>query len=177
MDDILIWASTLSDLEHRLCAILERCERLHVTLSRSKFQIDKRLKFAGCVVSDEGVQPNPDRISSLASSPVPMDHIGAKSFLGLSNQLAFFVPDYQHHTVALCQLTGKECPFLWLPKHQLEFDTLKKILSGPLVVKHFDSSKNIILLTDVSRLHGLGYALGHIDLNGSGKKHFFFQSC
>ena len=29
---------------------------------RSKFQIGKSLKFAGCLVSDKGVQPDPDRL-------------------------------------------------------------------------------------------------------------------
>ena len=55
--------------------------------------------------------------------------------------------------------------------------TLKKILSGNLVVRHFDPSKNIILLTDASRLHGLGYALGHIDVNLTGSKHFKIVHC
>ena len=87
------------------------------------------------------------------------------------------MPDYQHHTVALRQVTGKGRTFLWLPEHQLEIDILKKILSGPLVLKHFDSSKDVILLTDASRLHGLGYALGHIELDGSGKKHFKIVHC
>ena len=128
-------------------------------------------------MSDEGVRPDPDRISALSDFPVPTDQTGVLLFLGLCNQLAFFVPDYQHHTVALQQLTGKSRPFLWLPKHQHEFDTLKRILSGDLVVRHFDPSKNIILLTDASRLHGLGYALGHIDIDNTGSKHFMIVHC
>ena len=49
VDDILIWASTLSDLEHHLCTILECCEKLHITLSRSKFQIGKSLKLLASI--------------------------------------------------------------------------------------------------------------------------------
>ena len=89
------------------------------------------------MVSDKGVQPDPDRTSSLSQFPIPTDQTGVRSFLGLCNQLAFFVPDYQQHTVALRQLTGKGCPFLWLPEHQHEFDTLKRILTCDLVVQHF----------------------------------------
>ena len=110
-----------------------------MTLSLSKFHIDNTLKFAGCVISDKGVFPDPDRISALSKFPVPNDQTGVRSFLGLYNQLAFFVPDFQHHTVSLRQLTGKGCSFIWLPEHQVEFDNLKKILSGNLVVQHFDS--------------------------------------
>ena len=70
-------------------------------------------------------------------SPTPTDQTSVRSFLGLCNQLAFFVPDYQHHTVLLCQLTGKGHTFLWLPEHQVEFDKLKSILSSNPVVRHF----------------------------------------
>ena len=91
----------LSDLENRLNDVLKRCERLHITLSHSKFQIDKSLKFAGCIVSDEEVKPDPDRVSALSNFPVPTDQTGVRFFLGLCNQLAFFVPYHQHHTVAL----------------------------------------------------------------------------
>ena len=97
VDDILIWAPNPQDLE----------ERLHVTLSRSKFQIATSLTFAGCIVSNNGVQPDPSRISSVADFPVPRDQTGVRLFWGLYNQLAFFIPDYQQHTVALRQLTGK----------------------------------------------------------------------
>ena len=139
VDDILVWATTPSELESRLTSILQRCEKLHVTLSLSKFHIDNILKFAGCVISDKGVFPDPDRLSALSKFPVPSDQTSVRSFLGLCNQLAFFIPDFQHHTVSLRQLTGKGRSFIWLPEHQVEFDNLKKILSGNLVVQHFDS--------------------------------------
>ena len=90
VDDILIWAPSLQDLEERLHSVLRRCSDLHITLFKSKFQIANSLKFAGCVVSDKGVQPDPDRISYLTNFPTPTDQIGVRSFLGLCNQLAFF---------------------------------------------------------------------------------------
>ena len=117
VDDILIWAPTPGDLEERLHAVVKRCEQLHVTLSRSKFQIASTLNFAGCIVSDKEVQPDPSRISSLTDFPVPRDQTGVRSFLGLCNQLTFFIPNYQQHTVSLRQLTGKGRPFIWLPEH------------------------------------------------------------
>ena len=87
--------------------------------------IDTKLKFTGCVVSQEGVQPDPNCVASLVNFPVPTDQTNVCSFLGLCNQLAFFVPDYEHQTVSLRQLTGKGCTFLWLHKHQVMFDKLK----------------------------------------------------
>ena len=100
-----------------------------------------------------------------------------RSFLGLCNQLAFFNPDYQHHTVSLRQLTGKGRFFIWLPEQQVEFDTLKSILLGNLVVRHFNKDKPVYLLTDAFRLFGLGYALGHLELDSSGKEVFKIVKC
>ena len=71
VNDILIWAPTPGDLEERLRAVVKRCEQLHVTISRSKFQIASTLNFAGCIVSDKGVQPDLSRISSLTDFPIP----------------------------------------------------------------------------------------------------------
>ena len=68
VDNILIWASNPSELESRINQVVQWCEDLHVTLSRSKFYIDSTLKFAGCVVSASGVTPDPDRIFLLWQS-------------------------------------------------------------------------------------------------------------
>ena len=37
VDDILIWAVSPSELENRISQVVQRCEDLHVTLSKSKF--------------------------------------------------------------------------------------------------------------------------------------------
>ena len=87
------------------------------------------------------------------------------------------MPDYQHHTVSLRQLTGKGHSFLLLPEHQVEFDKLKSILSSSLVVQYFDHTKPVYLLTEASRLLGLGYALGHMEKDNDGKETFKIVHC
>ena len=139
--------------------------------------MDTCLNFAGCVVSHCGVKPDPARISALSNFPVPTDQTSVRSFLGLCNQLAFFIPDFQHHTAAMRQLTGKGRSFLWLPEHQVEFDKLKTILSSDLIVRHFDHKQHVYLLTDASRLYGLGYTLGHIERDSAGKDIFKIVHC
>lgn len=44
-------------------------------------------------------------------------------------------------------------------------------------MRHFDSTKEVVFLTDASWLFGLGYALGYIELNGSGKNFFLIVHC
>ena len=61
---------------------------------------------------------------------------------------------------------------MWPPEHQVEFDKLKTILTSDMIVRHFDLTKDAVLLTDASRLFGLGYALGHLETDYTGKKNF-----
>ena len=98
VNDIPFWASAPTELESRLNEVVKRCADLHVTLSLSKFQFDTTLNFAGCLVSASGVKLDPSRLSALSNFPTPTDQTSVCSFLGLRNQLAFFVPDLQHHT-------------------------------------------------------------------------------
>ena len=145
-----------------------------MTLSRSKFQIATKLKFACCVVSQEGVQPDPDRVTSLANFPVPQDQTGVRSSLASATSYFFSFP-ITSIIRCLYELIGKERTFLWLPEHQ--FDRIKTILTSDLIVRHFDSLKEVIFLTDTSGLFGLGHVLGHIELDGSGKKSFKIVHC
>jgi hypothetical protein len=110
----------------------------------------------------------PTRISTARQVPLRFqdqghkDTTGVRAFLGLANQLSGFVPDYAHMTVKLRGLTGKNSSFLWLDDLQSEFDKIKDLLTGNLVVTSFDPNREPILLTDASRLHGLSFALGHM---------------
>ena len=52
----------------------------------------------------------------------------------------------------------KKC-LLWLDTHKNEFRKLKEMLTSDLLVKTFDPKLPTMLLTDESRLNGLGHAL------------------
>ena len=82
-----------------------------------------------------------------------------RSFLGLANQLGIFIPDLAHLTTELGQLLKKNVAYLWLPEHEKAFTQIKEMLTSPMLIKPFDVDKSSELLTDASRLFGLGFAL------------------
>ena len=88
----------------RLEFIAERCKTHRVVLSKKKCVIGTTLPFAGYIISDHGVKPDPERVIALRKFPTPKDTTGVKSFMGLANQLAFFVPDFAHNTRGLREL-------------------------------------------------------------------------
>ena len=76
----------------------------------------------------------------------------------MANQLPFFLPDYSHMSVQMRKLTGKGVQWQWLPEHEVEFAKLKNVLAGKLVVQPYDPEVPVTILTDASRLFGLGFA-------------------
>ena len=110
-------------------------------------------------MSSLGIKPDPDLLASISDFPVPTDRRHVRSFLGLAVQLGNFLPDLAHNTTLLRKLTSEKNAFLWLDSHQQQFQSLKKILTSPMLVKPFDPTLDTFLVTDASRLYGLGYAL------------------
>ena len=139
--------------------IAHNCQKLNITLSKKKFQIGKQIQFSGYLVGEDGVKPDPDRIKAITNFPTPTNLTGVRSFLGLAQQLSFFIPDFSHAITAIRQLHGKEKVFQWLPEHNQQFAGLKTILTANLLTGHFDPTKHVTLLTDASRHHGMGFAL------------------
>ena len=130
VDYILVWAPSLSELRIRVETFAHNCQKLNITLSKKKFEIGKRLQFAGYIVGEDGVHPDPERIKAITCFPSPANLTGVRSFLGLAQQLFFFIPDFSHATTAIRQLLGKEKVFQWLPEHKQEFANLKTILTA-----------------------------------------------
>ena len=89
----------------------------------------------------------------------PTNKTELRAFLGLANQLASFIPDLAHCTTNFRKMTSTKMVFTWQDPHEADFILTKKLLTSPLVVKPFYTAAHTILLTDTSRLHGLGFAL------------------
>ena len=71
MDDILIWGSTLSELEERIEIIAQNCARLNIIPSKKKFAIGTSMPFAGYIVNSQGVTPDPSRVEAIKNFPPP----------------------------------------------------------------------------------------------------------
>ena len=77
-----------------------------------------------------------------------------------------FIPDLAHMTSQLRPLMKKNNAWLWLEHHENEFMKIKDLLTSTAMVKPFDVNKHTALLTDASRLHGIGFALLQFDNEG-----------
>ena len=159
VDDGLLQAPTKQDLLKLFRQILECCRKSNLTLSRPKLQMGQSVVFAGYEVTKDGVKPEQRKIESISKFPVPTNITELRSFLGLVNQLGIFIPDLAHVTQDLRGLLKKNVAYTWLEEHQRAFEETKSLLCSDLLIQPFDVNLKTELLTDASRLFGLGYAL------------------
>jgi hypothetical protein len=159
VDDMLVQARTLEELFQRIRIVLQRCREFGIKLSLAKLAIGEEIKFAGFLVGKNGVKPNPEKLAAVQDFPAPAGVSELRSFLGLVNQLGIFIPDLAHMTVTLRGLLKKGVAYTWLKEHQDEFVKLKDVLTSDMLVRPFDPAMPTQLLTDASRLHGVGFAL------------------
>jgi Reverse transcriptase (RNA-dependent DNA polymerase). len=71
VDDMLVQAPDLKTLFVRLEEVLMRCRQSGIKISLSKLEVGKKLKFAGFIVSGDGVRPNPEKLAPVAEFPAP----------------------------------------------------------------------------------------------------------
>ena len=71
VDDILVWAASLPELKTRVETIAESCKKMNITLSRRKFEVGRQIQFAGYIVGDNGIKPDPERVRAIKEFPQP----------------------------------------------------------------------------------------------------------
>ena len=166
IDDILVTGKSVEDLVQNCKKVLTACRENNITLSPGKAMAGNKVKFAGMLVSDVGVQPDADKVAAIRDFPRPQNITDLRSYFGLVNQLGSFVPDLSHALQPLRCLLKKDTMYKWQPEHTAAYEESKKILTSPLLVHHFDPKLPTELLTDASRLRGLGFLLIQRDKKG-----------
>ena len=159
VDDTIIWAPTLEELQARASIILECCRDLNITISLKKLELGKEITFAGHIVNQSGIRPGDSKYKATAEFPTPSNISQLRSFLGLANQLTAFIPDQAHMTANLRPLLKKATAWVWTSDMEEDFQRVKLLLTTTTTVQPFNPNLDTILMTDASRLYGIGFAL------------------
>lgn len=160
VDDILIHGDSLEEHLGDVRAFLSRCRANKITLGRKKclIAVDK-CSWGGFTVSSTGISADPAKVEAIADFPRPTNITALRSFMGLAEQLGDFSLDLSSAAGPLRPLLRPSNEFIWNSDHDAAFQAVKIALTSPPVLAHFDPSRETVLMTDASRLHGLGFAL------------------
>ena len=181
LDDLIIFSDTLEEHEHRLMKVLTHLKDygLKLSLEKCKF-FQKSVRYLGHVVSEYGVETDPEKIAALKTWPVPRNLKELRSFLGFSGYYRRFIKNYAAIVKPLNELTRGYPPLRknikgrvtgdpyhdpkqpfggrWTPECQNTFHALIEQLTTTPVLGFPDPKKPYILHTDASTT-GLGAAL------------------
>ena len=95
LDDILIFSETFEDHLSRLEALFSRHQQHGLKLKPSKCEIFKTsVRYLGHVVSQDGVETDPEKLQALRTWPVPDNIKALRSFLGFTGYYRRYIKDY-----------------------------------------------------------------------------------
>lgn len=180
IDDLIIFSDTLEEHESRLLQVLKRLKEYGLKLSSEKCKFfQTSVKYLGHIVSQHGVETDPQKIEALTTWPVPENLKELRSFLGFSGYYRRFVKDYSKIIKPLNDLTAGYPPLKkpdkgkttaryfypsesfgkrWTPECQEAFENIINKLTTAPVLGFADPKLPYILHTDASTT-GLGAVL------------------
>ena len=158
LDDIVIYANSLEEHEHKFKLLVER-----LRLAGLKLQIDKceflrrKVNYLGHMLSEKGLSPDPKKVEAVKDFPQPKDVKNVRQFLGLAGYYRRFIKNFAQIAKPLTKLLQKEMPFEWNEKAEDSFNTLKTFLCNAPLLQFPDFTKPFNVTTDAS-----GYAIGGV---------------
>ena len=112
LDDIIVFSSTLEEHEARLLHVLQQLRENGLKLSPTKCRFfQNSVRYLGHIVSNNGVETDPEKVSALHTWPRPQNLSELKSFLGFAGYYRRFVKDYSKLVKPLNDLTGGYPPY------------------------------------------------------------------
>ena len=135
LDDIVVFSSSFDEHLQRLTNIFHALRKAHLQLKLSKCSfIWKEILYLGHVVSTDGVEPDPCKVSAVLDFPVPNSIKELKQFLGLTNYYQKFIYNYASIATSLLKvLRGQKKSFEWSNVHQQAFALKSKLTTSPIL--------------------------------------------
>ena len=167
LDDILVTGR--SDEEHRknLEEVLSHIQRHGIRLKKEKCRFfSKSVEYSGHFINVEGVHTSPTKVKAIIEAPSPRNLQELRSFLGLINYYAKFIPNLSSSLHPLHVLLNVGQSWRWTGDCEEAFQLAKLSLIAAPVLAHYDPSIPLVVATDASA-YGVGAVLFHRYPDGS----------
>ena len=162
IDDIIIFSSSIESHLQQLEEVFTRLRSAGLKLKPKKCHLFKRkVQYLGHVVSEHGIETDPDKIEAIKNWSRPNNVSEVRSFLGLCSYYRRFVPEFASLARPLIVMTEKDSKFKWSEEQENAWLTLKEKLMTPPILVYPDPDVSFILDTDASD-YGIGAVLSQI---------------
>ncbi|GBG72005.1 hypothetical protein CBR_g10941 [Chara braunii] len=149
MDDILVYSSSYEGhIQHIKWALHAlRDAGFKVALEKCQFFLTT-ISFLGHMVTDKGLQPEPQKVAAVKDAPVPTTITQVRAFLGLASYCRRFIKGFVAILGPLMNLLCKDQPLIWTSECDQAFSKLKAaLISAPVLIRR-DPEKPFVLITD-----------------------------
>lgn len=162
IDDILVTGPSEEEHLKTLDLVMTKLEEsgIKLKLKKCKFLLET-VEYLGHQISAKGVSPTQEKIKAILEAPRPKNVTQLCSFLGMVNYYGKFLSHLASTLAPLYQLLQKNEKWNWGKQQDKAFKEAKKQLSSPLLLVHYDPSRELLLACDASP-YGLGVVLSHV---------------
>ena len=137
MDDILSMSDSFEEGIEWLGRIFDQLLMANLRLKPSKcLFFQKSTHFFGHIVSSQGTETDPEKVSAIQDWPPCKTAKQCRSFLGLASYYRRFCPGFAEIARPLHKLCEKGQKFQRTPEAQEAFDKLKQLLTSPPVLAY-----------------------------------------
>ena len=158
-DDCLVYGTSKEDHDRNLLYLLHLARLNNLKFNQKKLQFrTTSCKFFGQMLTPDGIQIDPDKISAIQNMERPSNKQELESYLGMVNYL-------KRHSFELIRLTRpfmdimkKHALFSWQSQHEDAFNQIKHVISNAPVLTYYDVNAPNIIQTDAS-MKGFGAVL------------------
>ena len=158
-DDIIVHGANYAEHDERLLQVMECLSHHGLTLNKDKCVSRlSKLEFMGHVLSNYGIGPAEDKVKAIQMAREPQNAGEVRSWLGLVNFVARYIPDLATVSEPLRQLTKKGVEFVFGDEQRKSFQELKRRLCSTKTLAYFDPEAQTQLITDAGPV-GLGGVL------------------
>lgn len=158
LDDIVIYARSLEEHEIKFQRLMKRLEEANLFLQPDKCEfLKKEVAYLGHIITENGVRPDPKKVSAVENFPTPKTRKNIKQFLGLAGYYRRFIENFSKIAKPLSDLTKQSVAFEWKQEQQEAFNKLKHALCSEPILQYPNFDEPFIITTDAS-----GYAIGAI---------------
>ena len=157
MDDFMIPAKTMKELEERTVQFLKIAEKHNLCFKRLKCDFNmEKIPILGVVVGKGQIQMEQEKIKAVKEWKTPTKVKNVESFLGFTNFYRCFIQNFSHTAKPLNELKGKK-EWKWEEEHQKVFEELKEKITSQLVLTLLRREGKFRVETDAS-----GHAIGGV---------------
>ena len=141
----------MAEHDRNLHGVLSRLAKYNATVRVDKCVIGQpEVEFNGHLISADGLRPLQSNVDSILRIPVPVNQRQLLRYLCTASYYLKFVDGYAMLSEPLRRLLRANADWNWTPDCQHSFDEIKRRLTSPPILAHFDTAAETSLTCDAS---------------------------